>query len=83
MDEIDEIFTRLISKIKTHERQKELSIDQEDTLLEAIEWLQNHQHPEGYWGYESVADTGLVLLTTTKDYKFSPSTNDWTAGPEW
>lgn len=27
-----------------------------------ISWLKNHQHPEGYWGYESVADTGVVIL---------------------
>lgn len=63
MDDLEKIFSELISEIRCLERQKELSIDQEDILINAISWLKNHQHPEGYWGYESVADTGLVLLS--------------------
>jgi len=60
MQSIDGIFSRLIFEIQSLEKSQKLLTKKE--LQSAIEWLKRHQHPEGYWGYESVADTGLVLL---------------------
>jgi hypothetical protein len=57
---VDDIFSRLIFEIRSLEKRQKLSTRKE--LRIAIEWLENHQHPEGYWGDESVADTGLALL---------------------
>lgn len=48
--------------IKKLERSKKLTIKHDEMLKRSVEWLKNHQHPDGYWGYESVADTGLVFL---------------------
>ncbi|MGD8506524.1 MAG: hypothetical protein PVF15_07680 [Candidatus Bathyarchaeota archaeon] len=60
MQSVGEIFSRLIFEIRSFEKHQKLLTKRE--LQSAIKWLKNHQHPEGYWGYESVADTGLVLL---------------------
>ena len=60
--EIGRIFSSLIHEIRKLEKTRKLSIEEDELLNRAIQWLKNHQHPEGYWGYESVADTGLVLL---------------------
>jgi hypothetical protein len=60
MQSVGEIFSRLIFEIRSLEKHQKLLTKKE--LQSAIEWLKKHQHPEGYWGYESVADTGLVLL---------------------
>ncbi|OYT37975.1 MAG: hypothetical protein B6U89_06520 [Desulfurococcales archaeon ex4484_58] len=35
---------------------------QDIVIMKAIEWLKSVQHPGGYWGYRSVADTGLAIL---------------------
>ena len=59
---ITDIFSSLISEIRKLEKSRRLSIKQDELVKNAIQWLKDHQHPDGYWGYESVADTGLVLL---------------------
>lgn len=62
IDNVSDIFSGLISEIRALEKSKKLSIKQDELVKNAIQWLKDHQHPEGYWGYESVPDTGLVLL---------------------
>lgn len=61
-NDINDIFSSLINEIRKLEKSKKLSIEEDELLNNAIQWLKNHQHPDGYWGYESVADSGLVLL---------------------
>jgi len=61
-ENISSIFSGLIDDIRKMEISKRLSIKEDELINNAIRWLKDHQHPEGYWGYESVADTGLVLL---------------------
>jgi hypothetical protein len=60
MHSVNDIFSRLIFEIRSLEKRQKLSTRKE--LRIAVEWLKNHQHSEGYWGDESVADTGLALL---------------------
>ncbi len=59
---ISGIFSELINEIRTLEKSKRLSVKQDELIKNATQWLKDHQHPDGYWGYESPADTGLVLL---------------------
>lgn len=59
---ISDIFSSLISEVRKLEKSRRLSIKEDELLENAVQWLKDHQHPDGYWGYESVADTGLVLL---------------------
>lgn len=59
---VSDIFSSLINEIRKLEKTRKLSIEEDELLNNAIQWLKDHQHPDGYWGYESVADTGLVLL---------------------
>jgi len=61
-EKICEIFTDMINEIRRLEKFKKLSLEHEELLKNSIQWLKDHQHPDGYWGYESVADTALVLL---------------------
>lgn len=60
---MNKIFIDIISDIKRLEKRKKIDIREENAIKNAIEWLKMHQHPDGYWGYESVADTALVLLS--------------------
>ncbi|AEA48102.1 prenyltransferase/squalene oxidase repeat-containing protein [Archaeoglobus veneficus] len=61
-EDVDEIFTELMKEIRKLEKSRRISVEHEELLKKAVGWLKDHQHPEGYWGYESVADTCLVLL---------------------
>ncbi|MHA1684920.1 MAG: hypothetical protein ACTSYD_00780 [Candidatus Heimdallarchaeaceae archaeon] len=62
MERLEKLFTQLIDNLRKLEKHRKLSIEQDELIKRSIEWLKNHQHPDGYWGYESVADTSLVLL---------------------
>lgn len=35
----------------------------ESAVIKALEWLKNHQNPDGSWGPQTIAMTGLGLLT--------------------
>ncbi len=35
----------------------------ESSVIKALEWLKNHQNPDGSWGPDTVAMTGLAILT--------------------
>lgn len=56
-------FSKLVTKIQSLERTKRLAIEHDDKLQLTMDWIRRHQHPRGYWGYESVADTAFVLLS--------------------
>lgn len=62
MERLEKLFSQLIDDLRKLEKHRKLSIEQDELIKKSIEWLKDHQHPDGYWGYESVADTALVLL---------------------
>jgi hypothetical protein len=35
----------------------------ESAVIKALEWLKNHQNPDGSWGPNTIAMTGLAILT--------------------
>lgn len=62
-EKIDRIFDDMLRRL----RENEVMASKEDliekfNLKKSVEWLKSAQRVKGFWGYESVADTALVLL---------------------
>ncbi len=59
-----DMMNQLTGKYSSFLERADISIEVND----AIEWLKKVQHPDGYWGYRSIADTSLVLYALGKHH---------------
>jgi hypothetical protein len=66
MDNVEEklskIFAANYKYLESVQTNREISLKNIPQIKNSVLWLKSIQHPQGFWGYSSVADTALAIF---------------------